>query len=227
MDLPGLGNIANQFGSGIGGILGGLFGNSGKAYSDARNVYNQYYPSAQGYLDQGRAVQNPFYNAGVGAVPGFQKWLSGMQDPTSFINSIMGQYHQSPWATAQQDQSQRAALNAASAGGLMGSTPLTQFAAQQAHDITSQDQQNFLQNVLGINTQYGTGLQNLMGGGQNAANVMSNLYGQSGQLQNQYAQALAELAYGERAGKEQDKNNLFGGIGNLISSGLNFFGGGR
>ena len=47
--------------------------------------------------------------------------------------------------------------------------------------ISSQDQQNYLSNVLGVNQQYGAGLNNMMGYGANAANQISNMYGNMAQ----------------------------------------------
>ena len=93
----------------------------------------------------------------------------------------MGQYQQSPWARYQQQQAMRMANNMGSATGLTGSTPLQLQAQQNAANISSQDMNNWLQNVLGINTQYGQGQQNLMAGGQGAANALTSLYGDMGE----------------------------------------------
>jgi len=98
----------------------------------------------------------------------------------------------------------RAAQNMGSATGLTGSTPLMQQAQQNAQNISSQDMNQWLQNVLGINTQYGAGQQNLMTGGQNAANALTNMWGNMG---NQMGQA----AYGKKAGEDQDFWNMIGG----------------
>jgi hypothetical protein len=182
---------------GLGQFLGGLFGDSGSPYGDAMKQY-------QKWTDKAAQYQNPFFDAGKGAIPDYQKWLSGMQDPSGFINKLMGGYQQSPWAQYQTDQAMNAAQNMGSASGLSGSTPLTQFAQQQASGIASGDMQNWLGNVLGINTQYGQGLGGLMGMGQNSANMLSQLYGNLG---NQMGQG----AYGQRAGQNQDKWNMIGG----------------
>ena len=183
--------------SGLGGLLGGLFGDSGAPYEDAMNQYKQYAAKAEN-------TQNPFLQAGQGAIGPYQDWLKGMQNPSGFMNNLMGQYQQSPFAKYQQQQAMRAGTNAASAGGLMGSTPFAQQMQQNASNISSGDMQNWLQNVLGINNQYGHGQQNLMGMGQNSANALTNMYGNMGQL-------MGEGAYGQRAGQNQDFMNMLGG----------------
>lgn len=194
-------------GEGIGGFLGGLFGNSGDPYKDAMKQY-------QNWANQAQKVQNPFLQMGQGAIPQFQQWLQGQQDPSGFINKLMGQYNESPWAKYQQEQAMRAAQNQGAAGGLTGSTPLMQFAQQQAHDISSEDMSKWLANVLGINTQYGQGLGSEIQGGQNAANSLTSMYGDMGRQ-------MAEAAYGKRAGEQQDKANMWGG---LFKAGSSLFG---
>jgi hypothetical protein len=196
-------------GSGLAGFLGGLFGDSGAPYEDAMNQYREWANKAQG-------AQNPFLQAGTGAIPQFQEWLQGQKDPSGFINNLMGKYQESPWAKYQQDQAMRAAQNMGSATGLTGSTPLTQFAQQQAGNISSQDMQNWLQRVLGINSQYGAGQQSLMQGGQNAANALTNMYGDMGRQ-------MGEASAYKRAGEQYDTRNMWGGLFNMGLHGL--FGG--
>lgn len=193
----------SQFGSGLGGLLGGLFGDSGSPYGDAMKQYQEWANKAQN-------VQNPFLNAGTGAIGDYQKWLQGQQDPSKFINVLMNQYQESPFAKYQQQQGIRAGQNAASASGLIGSTPFAQQLQQNAQNISSQDQNQWLQNVLGINTQYGQGQQNLINGGQNAANALTGLY-------NNMGQQMGQAAYGQKAGQNQDFWNMIGGGASLAA----------
>jgi hypothetical protein len=188
-----------MFGSGLGGLFGGLFGNSGKPY----DKYNE-------WMEKARNEQQPYADAGRGALGNYQSWLDAQQDPSKFINDQMKNYQTSDYAQNLQQQSMNAGQNAASASGLMGSTPLMQQMQSNAGQIASQDQNQWLQNVLGINSQYGQGQQNLINGGQNSANSLGNIYGQMGQG-----------AYGKEAGRQQDFfNTLGGGIG--ILGGLGF-----
>ncbi len=165
----------------------------------------------QQYANQGQQTQQPFLNAGQGAIGDYQKWLQGQQNPGDYINNLMGQYQESPYAHYLQQQAQNSGQNAASASGLMGSTPFLQQSQQNAANISSQDMNQWLQNVLGINTQYGQGQQNLMTGGQGAANSLTDMY-------NKVGQQMGDAAYGKEAGKQNNFNNILGGIGSTIGS---------
>jgi len=191
--------------SGLGGLFGGLFGDSGAPYDKAMEQYRE-------WADKAQNAQNPYLNAGKRGLQGYEDWANTMKDPTQFINNIMGDYQQSPYAQYLQKQAMNAGTNAASASGLTGSTPFMQQMQQNATDISSQDMNQWLQNVLGINTQYGGAQGNLMTGGQNAANALTNLYENMGNK-------MGEAAYGKEAGKQQNFWNKLGGAAQL---GLSF-----
>lgn len=193
-----------MFGSGLGGFFGGMFGNSGKPYEDAMQQY-------QDYMNKGQAVQQPYADAGKGALGEYQTWLQGQKDPAKFVNDQMGNYHESEWAKNMQQQSMNAGQNAASASGLMGSTPLMQQLQQNAGNITSQDQNQWLQNVLGVNKQYGEGQNNLVNGGRESANKLTDMY-------NNYGGKMGEQAYNKGAAKQNNFWNTVGGIGSIIGS---------
>ncbi len=193
-----------MFSSGLGGLFGGLFGNSGKSYEDAMKQY-------QDYMNRGVQTQQPYQNAGVNALGEYQNWLNGQKDPSKFINDLMGKYNESDYAHNLQQSSINSAQNAASASGLTGSTPLMQQIQQDAGKISSADQNQWLQNVLGINTQYGQGQNNLVNGGRDSANHLTDLYNQTGGR-------MGEAAYGKQAGKQQDFWNTLGGLGGILGS---------
>ncbi len=189
---------------GLSGLLGGLFTDSSKPYDKAREQYDKYGNMVQG-------VQQPYLNAGNNAIPQYQEWLNGQKDPSKFINDQMNNYQESPYAQNLQRQSLRAGTNMASANGLSGSTPMAQFLQQNAQDISGKDMNDWLQNVLGINTQYGQGQKGLIDTGQNSANSLTNFYNQQGQNQ-------ANAAYGQQAGKNNNTSNILGGIMSLIGA---------
>ncbi len=193
-----------MFGSGLGGILGGLFGNSSKPYDAEMEQY-------QKWMQQAQQAQQPYADAGKGAIGDYQKWLQSQQDPSKFINDQMGNYQESPWAKNLQQLSMNAGQNAASASGLMGSTPLMQQLQQNAGTIASQDQNQWLQNVLGINTQYGQGQNNLMTGGQNSANKLTDMF-------NQMGQNMGQASFNKEQSKQNNFWNTMGGVGSLIGS---------
>ncbi len=202
MDMFGLGG---GFGSGagsFGNIFQGLFGDAGKPYKDASKQLERYLPQAQGY-------QQPFLQAGQGAIPGMQNWLQSMQNPSQFINNQMQNYQESPYAHYQQQQGMRAAQNMGSASGMTGSTPLMQFAQQNAQDISGKDMNNWLQHVLGINTQYGAGMQNMMNMGQHSADSLTK-------LMSDYMAAQSGLAYGQGNANQQQQGGLISGLAGLF-----------
>lgn len=194
---------ANLFGGGLGSLLGGLFGNSGAPFEDFMKQYQQ-------YANKGAEAQQPWWEAGKNAIPDFQNWLKNMQNPSDFLNKMMGNYQQSDYAKNLTNQSMRAAQNAGSAQGLNGSTAMNKFMEQQAGNIASGDMQNWLKNALGINDTYGGGLEKLMSGGQHSADQLSQLY-----------QKMAEQMGGASAYENKGKSNDWW---NTIGGGLGMFG---
>lgn len=192
-----------MFSGGIGGMLSGLFTDAGAPYDAAMDQYDKYYGKAE-------EAQNPFYNAGKQGISGYQNWANSMQNPSSYMNNLMSQYQESPWAKYQQDQSMRTAQNMGSATGLTGSSPLMLQAQQNAKNISSEDMSSWIQNVLGLNTQYGTAQGNLMGMGANSANSLTNMY-------SKYADSAGDAAYGKEAGENQDASNMLGGAAELAA----------
>ncbi len=190
--------------SGAGGLLGGLFGNSGNSYDKAMEQY-------QKYGQMGQNAQQSYQDAGKSGLNNYQDWLSGQKDPSSFINNLMNNYQESPYAHNLQQQSQNAGQNAASASGLMGSTPMMQQLQQDSSKISSGDMNQWLQNVLGINTQYGQGEKNLVDTGQNSTNALTDMF-------NNLGNKMGEGAYGKEAGKQQNFWNTLGGVGSMIGS---------
>lgn len=194
-------DFSNAFG-GIGSLISGGMGMGASPYSAGMKPLKDYSQQAIDY-------QNPFYKGGTDAIPKYTNWLDTMKDPSQFINNTMNSYQQSPFAKFQQQQSMRAANNSASANGLLGSTPMQMQAQQNAQNISSQDMQQWLQNVLGVNSQYGQGQQGMVGMGQNSANNMSS-------IMSQLAQLMSGAQYGQQAGSNQDMGNIIGGLMSLM-----------
>lgn len=187
------------------GLLGGLLGGNDNPYESAMDEY-------QKWANQANQQQQPFYNAGVGAIGQYQDWLKGMKDPSAFMNNLMGQYQESPYAQYMKRQAQNAGINAASASGLMGSTPFMQQMQENAQNISNKDLNSWLNNVLGINQQYGQGIGNLMAGGQGAANALTQMFGNmAGSLgQAQMQRTMYDNQNGPSA--------MLGGLSSLLGS---------
>lgn len=185
-------------------LLQGFFGNSGDPSRNAGREYFNYYNKAIGR-------ENPFFEAGAGAIPKYQDWLESQKDPSNFINEQMGKYSPSEWSKNLTKQATNAATNMASATGLSGSTPLAQQIAQNAGQIASADQNQWLQNVLGINTQYGAGEKGLIDTGQHSADIMSNLDTQQGGR-------AATTSYGQTLGQQNDRNEILEAITQFLKT---------
>ena len=192
------GGMASAFGGGLSQFLGGLFGNTAGPYKDAAEQMQKYFQGAQGF-------QNPFFQAGTGAIPGMQDWLKKMSDPTKFINDTQSQYQQSPYNKFLQDQASKGAVNVGSATGMTGSTPMMQQMQQNSANIGQQGMNDWMGNVMNANTQYGQGLNNMMGYGQHAGDMLSNMFSQMGQQ-------MGSNAYNQGVGDNTDSANTWQGL---------------
>jgi hypothetical protein len=194
---------AGGFGGDIGSIFQGIFGNSGKPYDKESEAYDRYNQQGINYL-------NPYNQAGQRGMGSYEEMLAKMKDPQAFVNNILKGYTQSPWAATQNKYGQEAIQNAASASGLIGSSPLVKAGADYANELTSKDMQQYLSNVLGVNTSALSGYSDLSHIGLGAASQMA-------QMMQQAAEAQAQNAYGSQAGRNYDRNSMWGGIGDIIS----------
>jgi hypothetical protein len=178
------------------GLSNFIFGDPSEPYKKAGEQYEKYSDKSAGY-------QKPFYYAGKGAIPKYQNWLKSMSDPSQFINNLTNQYQTSPQEQYAQQQAMRAGQNMGSATGMTGSTPLLMQEQENSGNIANQYQQEWLKNVLGINTEYGGGLSHLMGVGQGSGNQLSNIY-------NMLGKNMAEMEYGQSHAEQQQMNDLLG-----------------
>lgn len=181
----------------IGNMVGGFFGHSGSPFQAAGNAINQ-------YSQMGANAINPYNQMGQAAMGNYANWAQQMQNPSQFENNLMKNYQESPNAKYMQQQAMRAGQNAGSAAGTQGSTPLALQMQQNAGNISQQDMQNWMQNALGINQQYGNAEGEMMNTGMMSANSLLGLYGNE-------ANAQGEAAAGESAGNNQDQNNFLSG----------------
>lgn len=188
--------------SGLGSIFGGLFGKD--PYKNAMKEYERGANTAASY-------QNPFYNAGTGALGEFQNYLKGMKDPSEFLNNLMKDYHESEFTKNLKNASERSGVNAASASGLIGSTPFLKQQQKNAAEIESSGMNDWLSKALGLNTQYGGGLEKLMGMGENAGNKLSDIF-------SQLAENKAGTSYGSDMARNKQMQDFFSGLMSLFGS---------
>lgn len=143
-------------------LLQGLFGHSGDPSRKAGKEYLNYYNKNMDAINQEK-------------------------DPSGYINKLLGDYNQSDWAKNLTHQSNNAATNMASANGLSGSTPLMQQMQQNSANISSADQNQWLQNVLGVKNDY------------------LNRFTDQNDKQGVHA---ATTTYGQSLGKQNDRNEI-------------------
>lgn len=169
---------------GLGQAAGGAFGmfNQGKNPADSANEYLNKIPGSYGDLNDE-----------------YGKLMHG-----DVYDRLAGGYKQSPGYKYQLDQAMAAGNNAAAAGGKLGTLGHQQLSEETAQGIASQDFDKYMQGQLGL---YGQGL----GGSQDYANALSNMYGQQ-----------AQYGYAGQAGKNQARGSnigdIFGGIGGALGS---------
>lgn len=184
-----------MLGNAGGNLLSSLFTNPSMPYQNAANQYQQ-------WGQMGANAMNPFMQAGASTIPQYQAWAKSMSNPTQFMNNLMSKYQESPNAKFMQQQAMRSGQNMGSAAGLMGSSPLALQMQQNAGNISQQDMQNWMGNVLGVNQQYGGALGNEMNMGEQGANSLMNLYGNM-------ANNMGEMAYGSGTAQNQNIGNIF------------------
>lgn len=173
-------------------------GDSG--FSNPADAGMPYLEKVPGYVDQ---YMNPYINMGQEAGNIAQQQYAQMAgDPTQYYNDIYDQYDVSPYAEFQQDQMTEAAGNSAAAGGFAGTESDIQKQSELTNAILSQDWQQYLQQILGIQgmglngeqqmyqTGYGASSQALNTNAQNATQEAGMAYGGQ-QSQNSYNAATA------------------------------------
>jgi hypothetical protein len=178
----------------------GDFFKGGKNPADAAMPYlNQIPGMAKGYYE-------PYINKGNEAYNIFNPELSQMtSDPAAFLEKIMKSYEPSRGYQLQRDEALRAAGNSAAAGGMRGSSNDISNEARIADTLQGQDMQQWLQNVLGIQTQGTQGLTHQFDTGYNASNALS------GDLSNVLG-TQASLAFQGQANQNQSKSDLLSGL---------------
>lgn len=108
------------------------------------------------------------------------------QDPTGYIDDIMGNYRNTPGFQQRLGEALKAARSSAAAGGRAGTIESIGQQAQLEDRLLGQDMQQYLDNVLGVQRTGLSGEQGLYGTGfnatQNLTGDLSNLYGTQEQL---------------------------------------------
>lgn len=174
--------------------------------------------SANQYLNQipgvGHQGYDPYVNAGLDASGKTKsKYEELFNDPTAFINKLMGEYKPSEGYQFQKGQLTKEMSNSAAAGGVAG-TPMDQLnQAEGIQGLLGKDMQQFLQNALGV---FNTGLQgeeSIASRGFDASKSLTDLLGNN-------LASQAGLSYKDQIDKNQNKTDLWSMFGKALGGGL-------
>lgn len=168
----------------------------GRAYKKAADQMSQYYNQAQGYMQ-------PYSQQGQEAYGSLQGAMQSLLNPQQLQSDWAQGYEASPYARMMQEEATNQGLNAASAMGLMGSSPALQAIQRGTSMITAQDRDNYLNSLM----------QKYLSGAGIAQNIYGQGAGMAGQMgQNAMAQGqnMGQMAYGQQAAGGQLFGNLLG-----------------
>lgn len=186
----------------------------GKNPADAAMPYYEQIP------DILKQYLQPFVDQGMDSMSILSSQYGDLvNDPTSFIDSIMNDYTSSAGYKAQSEQMLGQAANTSAAGGFTGTSTDVYNQSKIVNDLMAQDQQQYLQNALGV---YGTGLQgeqSLFNTGYNAAGQLSS--GLAGNLSTE-----GSLAFQGQAQKNASNNALMSSLAKAAGAGAGFYFGG-
>jgi len=207
----------------MGGVVSGvsnLFSGGGndaaadmeKSLRQAQDIMRQYYGEAKGYMQ-------PFYDTGIQSMGKYSSRLDEMSDPLAFYQKMLTGYNTSPQAKFQQDQAMKASNQSAAAAGMLGGGAQQKALADYTQQLTSRDQQQWLNNMLGINSQYMGGESALMGQGFNAGQQIGNWGMQTG---SDLASLMGAIGKAQAAGDVSNAsgiNKMIGALGGLLFGG--------
>lgn len=178
----------------------------------------------------GQAGQNyqgalaPWINSGSNNYNQYQQAVGQMQNPASFYQSMMSGYQETPQAQQQIQQGIKDANAATAASGMQGSGAEQTALQKQGQQIVSADQQNYLNNMMGIWGKYLGGMGGLQGedlsAGENSADMQEKLAAAQAQLQGKADEAQQggkNSALGTGVGLGQDAlSDLPFGVGSFF-----------
>lgn len=195
----------NYIGAGL-GLLGGASSLFGEDPAEAAAPY------LGGIGRETKPYYDPYIQAGREAIgqvqPEYQRLI---QDPSGALARIGAGYQASPGYQFTLGQAQKAAQQAAAAGGMLGTPAQQQRMSEITSNLASQDYNNYLRNVMGL---YGQGLSGLSGIGQMG-------YGASDAMARMLAQQMAsqaQLQYAGAANRNQGIGGILGDIGGILGS---------
>ena len=171
-----------------------LGGGAPSGYEDMQKALQQGIGQAGAASRQAIGYLQPYEQLGFGALNKYMSGLSQMEDPAAYYRNIMSGYSESPMAKYQEQAGMKALTNQSAAAGMLGSGALRSSILRESQGISSQDMQSYLNNIMGVQGRYLSGMGGLgqMGfqaaGGQAQAalapiSAYSSMYPQLGAAQ--------------------------------------------
>lgn len=163
-------------------------------FKGGKNPHEEALPYLNAIPQFGREAYNPFIQQGQYAqnqlTPHYEQFT---HNPVDYLNQVLGQYEPSTGYQHRYQQAMKGANAAAASGGFAGNDQDQIARAKLVNSLMGEDQQQFLQNVLGIQ---GAGIQGLEGqvgrGFQAAGGLADYLGGSYGQLAGSASQGRAQ-----------------------------------
>lgn len=188
------------------GMMNGGYSDYANELQNGMNSVNNSYKNAVGFM-------HPYDSAGLNEMPGYQHSVNAESDPNAFINHLMSNYQMSPQAIEQQKQGTQGINAAAAASGSLGSGPEMKSMAAFNQNLSNNDQNNYLQQRLGVYDNYLNNANGIINRGYGAA-------GQDGGYAMDQGADLAQL-YNQKgqadANRDEWGSNLLGNtIGGLF-----------
>jgi hypothetical protein len=207
----------------MGSVVGDIFGGGREAaFGKEKRALEEAERQARAATAAGVGFEQPFMGAGRTGLERLLGEISG--DPTQTILQAQRGFAQSPAQKFQQQQALEAIRNAQAATGMAGSGLQQQQLAQAVANITGQQQEQFMRDVLGARQQdIGALLGTGQIGGQAARTAAGGEFGLGQQLAGltgQIGQAEAGQELSRAGGLSQLLGSIFGGVGTGIRAGM-------
>jgi hypothetical protein len=185
-----------------------VFGGGSDASAAQMEYYKKIQPMLEGYY-------NPYIQQGQNAGDKYRQNLDVMManNGKDFVNDIYNSYQESPAYKFAAGQATTAANNAAAAGGTLGTGAHQAQLADYIQGLSSRDQADYFNRIMGNYNQGMAGYQGIMNQGYNATNALAG-----GVTQNM--QDMGALAAQQEAARQRGAMNVLGmGIG-AVTGGL-------
>lgn len=204
-------------------FFGSLFGGGQKkAASRMEEAAQRAMQARQEAEQRARQDLNPYIESGRNALGNYEGGLAEMRDQPAFLEKILSGYKPSSAYSRRMQEGLQAIKQAYGAqGGMYGSGDYDKALMEHGQYLADQDQQQYLNNILGIRGDYLDRTSGLVDKGYGASNNLANIAYGTGQgiAGNQMdlgaAQAQKELARGGLLNNILGLgfNTIFGGLG--------------